>query len=163
MADSQKGFYDARRKSVGDNRKPPPSAATETEGNDNQQLSSMRKRQEERQIEKNRLLQEQTNNLKNIVWGFHQQYREAEKLLKKLEQKAEYLTGLQTLTELAEYLARLQTLANVAVPTLTDVAVAEQKLNQAKRRKQQNTTMSAKRRRTKLRVHGKQFVAPNKL
>jgi len=129
-------------------RSPPPGyfendndVNTESEGNDNQQASSMRKRQEQRQIEKNRLLQEQINNLKNIVWGFQEQYRKARELLEKLEREAQKLSKLDALALVSE---------------------AEQQMNQAKRRKQQNITMPSKRRRM-LRVHGKQFVAPNKL
>lgn len=135
MSTSQKDNYDGRSKRVGDRRQPLPPAAIESEGNDNPHVSSMRKQVQQHQIETKRVLQEQINNLKHIIWESDAQYKKNKELLEQLERDAQNLTRLDVLALLSK--VEQQTIAQ-----------------------QPN-----KRRRTSsnLLVHGKQFVAPNKL
>jgi hypothetical protein len=106
------------------------------------------------------ILQKQIVGLKEAYSQHQQQIREINIILNKLELKAENSTKLQALADVAEELRRLAAVAEV-------VTNAHEAKNPRKRPHKAENRRKRPRRELRelreLRVHGKQFVAPNKL
>lgn len=146
MATSQKGINDARSERVGDKRKPLPPAATEGEGHqgsveDGRRRAEFLKHQnsqrQKRLQHQKYILQKQIDGLKEAYSQHQQQIREINIILDELERNAENSTKLQALADVAK--------------VVTDARKAENRRKRPRRELRE------------LRVHGKQFVAPNKL